>query len=160
MQDRQERTIFAVAISLNLRLDRIGLWCNGSTRHFGRLSSGSKPDSPTPKKGNVITDISPFWFFWQHYDNSALRIRVTLVRRMYGGVRGRKTKVGRKLLRFPPTRLCRDDKTRTCDLAPPRRVRYQLRYIPSPFSFCSAKVGCFFSPCKYFRNFVSKLSRI
>ena len=24
----------------------------------------------------------------------------------YGGVRGRKTKVGRKLLRFPPTRLC------------------------------------------------------
>ena len=28
--------------------------------------------------------------------------------RMYGGVRGRKTKVGRKLLRFPPTRLvCR-----------------------------------------------------
>ena len=25
---------------------------------------------------------------------------------MYGGVRGRKTKVGRKLLRFPPTRLC------------------------------------------------------
>lgn len=25
---------------------------------------------------------------------------------MYGGVRGRKMKVGRKLLRFPPTRLC------------------------------------------------------
>ena len=25
--------------------------------------------------------------------------------RMYGGVRGLKTKVGRKLLRFPPTRL-------------------------------------------------------
>ena len=25
--------------------------------------------------------------------------------RMYGGVRGRKTKVGGKLLRFPPTRL-------------------------------------------------------
>ena len=24
---------------------------------------------------------------------------------MYGGVRGRKTKVGRKLLRFPPTRF-------------------------------------------------------
>ena len=24
---------------------------------------------------------------------------------MYGSVRGRKTKVGRKLLRFPPTRL-------------------------------------------------------
>ena len=28
----------------------------------------------------------------------------------------------------------RDDKTRTCDLAPPRRVRYQLRYIPLPFA--------------------------
>ena len=28
--------------------------------------------------------------------------------RMYGGVRGRKTKVGRKLLRFPPTRLYLD----------------------------------------------------
>ena len=26
--------------------------------------------------------------------------------RTYGGVRGRKTKVGRKLLRFPPTRYC------------------------------------------------------
>ena len=25
--------------------------------------------------------------------------------RIYGGVRGRKTKVGRKLLRFPPTRF-------------------------------------------------------
>ena len=27
--------------------------------------------------------------------------------RTYGGVRGRKTKVGRKLLRFPPTRFAR-----------------------------------------------------
>ena len=26
--------------------------------------------------------------------------------RMYGGVRGRKTKVGEKLLCFPPTRFC------------------------------------------------------
>ena len=26
----------------------------------------------------------------------------------YGGVRGRKTKVGRKLLRFPPTRFLTD----------------------------------------------------
>ena len=37
----------------------------------------------------------------------------------------------------------RDDKTRTCDLAPPRRVRYQLRYIPflSNVSHnCAAKV--------------------
>ena len=28
--------------------------------------------------------------------------------RMYGGVRGRKTKVGEKLLRFPPTRYYYD----------------------------------------------------
>ena len=28
--------------------------------------------------------------------------------RMYGGVRGRKTKVGEKLLRFPPTRFFYD----------------------------------------------------
>ena len=28
--------------------------------------------------------------------------------RTYGGVRGRKTKVGEKLLRFPPTRLCQN----------------------------------------------------
>ena len=33
--------------------------------------------------------------------------------RTYGGVRGRKTKVGRKLLRFPPTRflICFINKT-------------------------------------------------
>ena len=29
--------------------------------------------------------------------------------RMYGGVRGRKTKVGEKLLRFPPTRFWTSD---------------------------------------------------
>ena len=29
--------------------------------------------------------------------------------RTYGGVRGRKTKVGRKLLRFPPTRFFHTD---------------------------------------------------
>ena len=29
--------------------------------------------------------------------------------RMYGGVRGRKTKVGKKLLRFPPTRFLSDE---------------------------------------------------
>ena len=33
--------------------------------------------------------------------------------RTYGGVRGRKTKVGRKLLRFPPTRLLYDFSTAT-----------------------------------------------
>ena len=39
------------------RQPRIGLWCNGSTRHFGRLSSGSKPDSPTQEipKSDLIS---------------------------------------------------------------------------------------------------------
>ena len=31
--------------------------------------------------------------------------------RMYGGVRGRKTKVGRKLLRFPPTQFSVEHET-------------------------------------------------
>ena len=34
--------------------------------------------------------------------------------RMYGGVRGRKTKVGEKLLRFPPTRLNEKNEWRSC----------------------------------------------
>jgi len=34
--------------------------------------------------------------------------------RTYGGVRGRKTKVGRKLLRFPPTRLSMLHYTKYC----------------------------------------------
>lgn len=32
--------------------------------------------------------------------------------------------------------FCRNDWVRTSDLTPPRRVRYQLRYIP----ICSAKI--------------------
>ena len=36
--------------------------------------------------------------------------------RMYGGVRGRKTKVGEKLLRFPPTRFGYDLWTSYLDL--------------------------------------------
>ncbi len=42
---------------------RIGLWCNGSTRHFGRLSSGSKPDSPTIKKALKVIFQCFFCFF-------------------------------------------------------------------------------------------------
>ena len=38
--------------------------------------------------------------------------------------------------------LGRDDKTRTCDLAPPRRVRYQLRYIPFLYVLCSRFLVC------------------
>ena len=36
----------------------------------------------------------------------------------------------------------RDDKTRTCDLAPPRRVRYQLRYIPIPYCLMISHLRC------------------
>ncbi len=52
----------------------------------------------------------------------------------------------------------RDDKTRTCDLAPPRRVRYQLRYIP--FLVVGAKVRTFFVMTKYFSNFVPETIEI
>ena len=51
----------------------------------------------------------------------------------YGGVRGRKTKVGGKLTTFVFLLLyCRDDSTRTSDPYVPNVVRYQLRYIPNP----------------------------
>ena len=46
--------------------------------------------------------------------------------RTYGGVRGRKTKVGRKLLRFPPTRL---------------DVWIQNYFLPSNCSFNAAKAS-------------------
>ena len=45
--------------------------------------------------------------------------------RMYGGVRGRKTKVGEKLLCFPPTRFC------VCRFLPMLDKDSQmLRYLP------------------------------
>ena len=44
--------------------------------------------------------------------------------RTYGGVRGRKTKVGRKLLRFPPTRLCSKFRSGS---SLPLRTRYWKR---------------------------------
>ena len=48
----------------NYDLHRIGLWCNGSTRHFGRLSPGSNPGSPTTSKGestSVKRRVLPFF---------------------------------------------------------------------------------------------------
>lgn len=45
MRDSDFLTIFALLSKESPK--RIGLWCNGSTRHFGRLSLGSKPGSPT-----------------------------------------------------------------------------------------------------------------
>lgn len=47
-----------------------------------------------------------------------------------------------------PINVCRDDQTRTGDLAPPRRVRYQLRYIPILLKR-SAKVGKLQDIAKY-----------
>ena len=44
---------------------------------------------------------------WRGHTSNGTQNRNRRMRnRMYGGVRGRKTKVGEKLLRFPPTRLC------------------------------------------------------
>ena len=52
----------------------------------------------------------------------------------------------------------RDDKTRTCDLAPPRRVRYQLRYIPFlfalDFSFAMQRYDNILYSPNYIRKFV------
>ena len=44
----------------------------------------------------------------------------------YGGVRGRKTKVGRKLLRFPPTRLNRPN---PLSLKRVRRIQNKLSSV-------------------------------
>ena len=43
--------------------------------------------------------------WWVHTSNGTQNRNRRMRNRMYGGVRGRKTKVGGKLLRFPPTRL-------------------------------------------------------
>ena len=52
--------------------------------------------------------------------------------RMYGGVRGRKTKVGEKLLRFPPTRLY---------IAPPYVKKNKLtRFFQGFFVFLHKKI--------------------
>ena len=42
--------------------------------------------------------------WWVHTSNGTQNRNRRMRNRMYGGVRGRKTKVGEKLLRFPPTR--------------------------------------------------------
>ena len=49
---------------------------------------------------------------------------------MYGGVRGRKTKVGRKLLRFPPTRFGIGTETKKSQLFTIDSVYYTKTVIP------------------------------
>ena len=44
---------------------------------------------------------------WGRISNGTQNRKCRMRNLTYGGVRGRKTKVGRKLLRFPPTRLSR-----------------------------------------------------
>ena len=89
--------------------------------------------------------------------------------RTYGGVRGRKTKVGRKLLRFPPTRLERASAhtTRRTDRREESRERgyYDLHrqlYNPlllhdlPPFSFVTqiSRISqIYFLPCKRSHRF-------
>lgn len=57
----------------------------------------------------AITNESWAWqamlHWWVHTSNGTQNRNRRMRNRMYGGVRGRKTKVGEKLLRFPPTRL-------------------------------------------------------
>ena len=65
----------------------------------------------------------------------------------------RDIKKGRLRLSSQSSFSCRDYWTRTSDLAPPRRVRYQLRQIPKPFGFCAAKVGESFRFHKDIRSF-------
>ena len=55
--------------------------------------------------------------------------------RMYGGVRGRKTKVGEKLHRFPPTRL---------SISLPLILR--LRVAPNRFQSSPNHLTMFFEP--------------
>ena len=47
---------------------------------------------------------------------------------MYGGVRGRKTKVGRKLLRFPPTRFFffSENSQISCSLYNKTKIKYDI----------------------------------
>ena len=62
--------------------------------------------------------------------------------RMYGGVRGRKTKVGRKLLRFPPTRLAWVAMVPFGSVLPLRRpLSGEADLAPSGISVNSIKAG-------------------
>ena len=69
------------------------------------LEHGRKSDIKSSHKyGASETSRLPLPCGLVHQIASALRNR-RMPNGTYGGVRGRKTKVGRKLLRFPPTRL-------------------------------------------------------
>ena len=50
--------------------------------------------------------------------------------RMYGGVRGRKTRVGEKLHRFPPTRLC------IC-----KDIKAAWAFLPTPIAYCGRLIS-------------------
>ena len=61
--------------------------------------------------------------------------------RMYGGVRGRKTKVGEKLLRFPPTRFLSSN---VC-LNPSHYLNHHHHHpnlYRASTSFCHASTSC------------------
>jgi len=71
--------------------------------------------------------------------------------RMYGGVRGRKMKVGGKLLHFPPTRLMSSNK--------PQFILYfehlfvTFRQVEKVFSFENAQINLAF--CSLIRTFAA-----
>ena len=65
--------------------------------------------------------------------------------RTYGGVRGRKTKVGRKLLRFPPTRLKKGE---------PQFCAQQMLYVNESGSYALV-LGSKLSTAVKFKNWVT-----
>ena len=72
-----------------------------------------------------------------------------------GDMRSNKNKkrLQRVAICFRPLQPGRDDPIRTGDLAPPRRVLYQLSYIPIfalSFDFAGAKIGYCFDSSKFF----------
>ena len=83
------------------------------------------------------------------------RLRLPLISRADNPIRQASTTKRAVNLSIHRSCLGRDDKTRTCDLAPPRRVRYQLRYIP--FLVCECKVRAFFRYLQIISYFCSNI---
>ena len=74
-------------------------------------------------------------------------------KRVAKGEQRNKKRLQRAAICFRPLQPGRDDPIRTGDLAPPRRVLYQLSYIPIfalSFDFAGAKIGYCFDSSKFF----------
>ena len=74
-------------------------------------------------------------------------------KRVAKGEQKKQKRLQRAAICFRPLQPGRDDPIRTGDLAPPRRVLYQLSYIPIfalSFDFAGAKIGYCFDSSKFF----------